>query len=84
MALALTLAGCASQGPAHAPLAQLAAADLGLDDQASNTAADNTAFGSGQWWTGLGDAQLNQLVAQALAGSPSLAASNACASRTPP
>lgn len=77
MALALTLAGCASQGPAHAPLAQLAAADLGLDDQASSTAADNTAFGSGQWWTGLGDAQLNQLVAQALAGSPSLAASNA-------
>lgn len=77
MALALTLAGCASQGPAHAPLAQLAAADLGLDDQASSTAADKTAFGSGQWWTGLGDAQLNQLVAQALAGSPSLAASNA-------
>ena len=77
MALALTLAGCASQGPAHAPLAQLAAADLGLDDQASSTAADSTAFGSGQWWTGLGDAQLNQLVAQALAGSPSLAASNA-------
>lgn len=77
LALALTLAGCASQGPAHAPLAQLAAADLGLDDQASSTAADNTAFGSGQWWTGFGDAQLNQLVAQALAGSPSLAASNA-------
>jgi hypothetical protein len=30
-----------------------------------------------QWWGALGDAQLNQLIDQALAGSPSLAASNA-------
>ena len=76
---AITLAGCASQGPAHTPLARLSAADVGLNGQpAPNTAgSDTTAFGSSQWWTGLGDAQLNQLVSQALAGSPSLAASNA-------
>lgn len=30
---ALALAGCASQGPAHEPLARLGAADLGLTAQ---------------------------------------------------
>ncbi|WP_314972545.1 efflux transporter outer membrane subunit [Comamonas testosteroni] len=77
LAAVLTLAGCASQGPAHQPLAPLGSADVGLNDSASLSAADATALASSQWWTGLGDAQLNQLIDQALAGSPSLAASNA-------
>ena len=48
---AITLAGCASQGPAHTPLAQLSAADVGLNGQpAPNTAgSDATVFGSSQW-----------------------------------
>ena len=77
---ALVLTGCASQGPQHPPLAQLSAADVGLNGSTSNStqaSLDNTALASGQWWAGLGDAQLNALVAQALAGNPSLAASNA-------
>ena len=77
---ALILAGCASQGPQHPPLAQLSASDVGLNSpagSATQTSLDNTALASGQWWAGLGDAQLNALVAQALAGSPSLAASTA-------
>lgn len=77
LAAALTLAGCASQGPAHQPLARLGLADVGLNDSTSLSTADATALASSQWWTGLGDAQLNQLIDQALAGSPSLAASNA-------
>ncbi|UBQ44088.1 efflux transporter outer membrane subunit [Comamonas thiooxydans] len=77
LAAALALAGCASQGPTHQPLARLGSADVGLNDSASLSAADATALASSQWWTGLGDAQLNQLIDQALAGSPSLAASNA-------
>ncbi|UUC95998.1 efflux transporter outer membrane subunit [Comamonas sp. C11] len=77
LAAVLALAGCASQGPAHQPLARLGSADVGLSDSASLSAADATALASSQWWTGLGDAQLNQLIDQALAGSPSLAASNA-------
>jgi len=77
LAAVLALAGCASQGPAHQPLARLGSADVGLNDSASLSAADATALASSQWWTGLGDAQLNQLIDQALAGSPSLAASNA-------
>lgn len=77
LAIALSLAGCASQGPAHQPLTTLGAADVGLQDSQSDTRTDATALNSSQWWTGLGDAQLNQLIDQALAGSPSLAASNA-------
>ena len=77
LAAVLALAGCASQGPAHQPLARLGSADVGLNDSASLSAADATALASSQWWKGLGDAQLNQLIDQALAGSPSLAASNA-------
>ena len=60
------LAGCASQGPAHSPLPTRSAADVGLHARASTPVA-------AQWWTALGDAQLNRLVAQALQGSPSLA-----------
>ncbi|MEG0046541.1 MAG: efflux transporter outer membrane subunit [Comamonas sp.] len=74
---ALALAGCASQGPAHTPLAQIAAADTGLTGTSPISAADATALSTPQWWTGLGDTQLNQLINQALTGSPSLSASNA-------
>jgi NodT family efflux transporter outer membrane factor (OMF) lipoprotein len=68
---ALALAGCASQGPDHAPLARLAASDVGLTAQAG----DNAALPSADWWKALGDARLDALIAQALQGSPSLAAS---------
>ncbi|BDR08901.1 efflux transporter outer membrane subunit [Comamonas thiooxydans] len=77
LAAVLALAGCASQGPAHQPLARLGSADVGLNDSANLGAADATALASSQWWTSLGDTRLNQLIDQALAGSPSLAASNA-------
>ncbi len=73
---ALVLAGCASQGPAHTPLTPLAVTDLGLDAPAA-APADAAALTTPTWWTALGDAQLDQLVAQALAGHPSLAASQA-------
>ena len=73
---ALALAGCASQGPGHAPLAQLNASDLGLNANANSQAADASTLSASNWWTALGDPQLNQLVDQALQGNPSLAASN--------
>ena len=78
---ALILAGCAAQGPAHAPLAQLGAGDLGLaaadGSRSDASSADLLALATPEWWKGLGDPQLDQLIAQALQGSPSLAASNA-------
>ncbi|MDE1556287.1 hypothetical protein PV794_13120, partial [Comamonas aquatica] len=67
LAAALVLAGCASQGPAHTPLTTLAATDLGLDAPTA-APADAAALTTPTWWTALGDAQLDQLVAQALAG----------------
>ncbi|WP_370678906.1 efflux transporter outer membrane subunit [Comamonas sp. GB3 AK4-5] len=77
--VALALAGCASQGPAHAPLASLTPDQLGLHSAAPGADADADAaiLPAAQWWAQLGDAQLNQLIAQALQDSPSLAASQA-------
>ena len=67
---ALALAGCASQGPAHAPPAALTAGELGLASNADSLPTPD-------WWRQLGDAGLDRLVGQALLGSPSLAVSNA-------
>src|SRR5256885_2311229 len=72
---ALALAGCASQGPAHEPLARLGASDLGLTAQSET--GSNTSLPAADWWKSLGDAQLDALIAQALQGSPSLAMSRA-------
>ena len=71
LAAALFASGCASPGPGHAPLAQTTPEAAGL-----NAAADTPAAPA-QWWSVLGDAQLDALVAQALQGSPSLAISRA-------
>ena len=61
----LLAAGCASPGPAHTPLAITPLAALGLTHAVSEPAA-------AQWWTALGDPQLDALVAQASQGNPSL------------
>ena len=70
LATCLLAAGCASQDPAHPPLALTPPAALGLTSTASAPLA-------AQWWTALGDPQLNTLVEQALQGSPSLAVGRA-------
>jgi len=70
LATALLLVACASPGPAHTPLAASTAQAAGLPDAASQPAA-------AQWWSALGDHQLDALVAQALQGSPSLAVGRA-------
>ena len=72
LAAAALLAGCASPGAPHTPLAQTTPADMGLQ----TPAAHDTAAPS-QWWKALGDEQLNALVTQALQDSPSLAVSRA-------
>ncbi|MFT3956242.1 MAG: efflux transporter outer membrane subunit [Piscinibacter sp.] len=60
------LAGCASPGAATAPRAVLEPAALG----ASASTAD---WPAPTWWSAWGDAQLDAIVAQALAASPTLA-----------
>lgn len=71
LAAALLLVGCASPGAAHTPLAQTTPAAAGLNASANESAAPP------QWWTTLGDAQLDALIDKALQGSPSLAVSRA-------
>ncbi|UNP27809.1 efflux transporter outer membrane subunit [Lysobacter gummosus] len=75
LAAALILAGCASthglQPAGHA---------LDADSlQAKRSLADVSAaeFPKRDWWTALGDAQLNGLIDEALAGTPSLDAADA-------
>ena len=71
---ALLLAGCASPGPAHTPLALTAPAALGLP---AMEATDGALPPLQRWWTALGDPQLNALVERALQGQPSLNAARA-------
>ena len=66
----LLLAGCAARGPDHTPLASITPAALGLSDAESAPVAS-------RWWTTLGDERLNQLIEQALLGSPTLALARA-------
>lgn len=71
LATTMLLAACASPGPSHTPLAQTPADALGLQPAAHTPAAP------AQWWSVLGDTQLDTLVDQALQGNPSLAVSRA-------
>ncbi len=67
LAAALLLVGCATPGPADAPRAMLQPAALGAD-------AVNAPWPEARWWSAWGDAQLDAVVDQALAGAPSLRA----------
>lgn len=71
IAAALLLAGCASPGPTHTPIAQTSPPAVGLRAAATDVAAPS------HWWETLGDPQLNALIHTALQGSPSLAVSRA-------
>ncbi|MDS1141066.1 efflux transporter outer membrane subunit [Pusillimonas sp. SM2304] len=68
--LAALLSGCAAINPGEPALAKLDAAQLGLQDSA-------IAWPAEQWWHRYQDPQLDQLIGEALAGSPSLAAAQA-------
>ncbi|WP_027015332.1 efflux transporter outer membrane subunit [Comamonas composti] len=76
-ALAVFLAGCASQGPGHQPLTRLQASDVGLSPADAEGSAQPSQLQTSRWWSALGDSRLDTLVDQALQGNPSLAASQA-------
>ncbi len=69
-AAALMLSACASPGPDKAPISQTTPEQLAL-------ASTPTTSVNARWWTSLGDGQLDALIAQALAGNPSLAVARA-------
>ena len=70
-AAVLMLAGCADMGHQNTPATARTADQLGLSTTQQTTSVD------AQWWHQFGDAQLDDLVAKALAGSPNLAAAAA-------
>lgn len=68
--LVLTLSGCALMDPATEPVTPLDGGKLGLSAQTID-------WPQTQWWTRYQDPQLNQLMGEALANSPSLSAAQA-------
>ncbi|MEH6416978.1 efflux transporter outer membrane subunit [Pseudomonas sp. CGJS7] len=75
LAAALILAGCASTHGLQ-PAGRALDADS-LKAQRSLADVSAAAFPRRDWWTALGDAQLNGLIDEALAGTPSLDAADA-------
>jgi NodT family efflux transporter outer membrane factor (OMF) lipoprotein len=69
-ALALLLGACVATPPGGPRESEISPDRLGLDGPAYAAPA-------GDWWAALGDPQLDRLVAQSLAGNPTLAASMA-------
>lgn len=77
LASVLVLAGCASSR-GLAPEGQLLDADsLQTQRSLSDATVSPAAFPTQDWWTSLGDAQLDSLITEALQGTPSLASADA-------
>ncbi|WP_253249926.1 efflux transporter outer membrane subunit [Janthinobacterium sp. GW460W] len=74
LALSLSLAGCASIPP---DTQQLPQQDLATVQLAADIHLAGEGWPAAQWWRQFQDEQLNQLIEQALAASPNLAAANA-------
>ena len=70
-ALALLLSACVDRGD-WKPAPQLQAQDLSTAQTLHDVKLDTAAWPTDQWWRSYGDPQLDALVGEALAGSPSL------------
>ncbi|RDZ28913.1 efflux transporter outer membrane subunit [Lysobacter silvisoli] len=77
LAAALILAGCASSRGLSPEGRPLDADALHSERSLGAYAVSDAAFPKQDWWTALGDPQLDALIAQALAGTPSLDAADA-------
>jgi len=69
--LAASLTGCVERGD-WKPAAGLEPSSLAAQQTLAGARLDAAAWPADQWWRGYGDAQLDALIAEALAGSPSL------------
>jgi NodT family efflux transporter outer membrane factor (OMF) lipoprotein len=76
MALATALAGCVDRGGWHAA-AQVAPAQLSAGRAFAAAAVEPSSWPADGWWHVYGDPQLDTLVDEALAGSPSLTVAEA-------
>jgi NodT family efflux transporter outer membrane factor (OMF) lipoprotein len=68
--MAIALSGCAFMDKGSAPVAEMSARQLGLADPAPS-------WPTTQWWERYGDPQLNALVQEALANSPTMTSAQA-------
>lgn len=77
LVLALALSGCASTSGRVPNGAPTDANSLATTRSFSASVASDAAFPAQDWWTTLGDRQLDALIAEALVGTPSLDAADA-------
>ncbi|GAB2573680.1 efflux transporter outer membrane subunit [Dyella jejuensis] len=75
--LTLALAGCASSGGLHPNGTSIDPSSLKADRSLANLQVSAAAWPKSDWWTGLGDPQLDALIAEALHDNPSLAVADA-------
>ncbi|MFK2873255.1 efflux transporter outer membrane subunit [Dyella lipolytica] len=75
--MTLALAGCASTGGLHPNGAPINPDSLAVTRTLANVKVSPAAWPQADWWTSLGDSQLNALIAEALHDNPSLAEADA-------
>jgi NodT family efflux transporter outer membrane factor (OMF) lipoprotein len=75
--LSLALAGCASSGGLHPEGKPIDPSSLASARSLGQASAPDATWPQADWWTGLGDPQLDALIAEALKDNPGLAAADA-------
>ena len=75
--MSLALAGCASSGGLRPNGAPINPNSLAVTRTLANVKVSPAAWPEADWWTSLGDSQLNALIAEALHDNPSLAEADA-------
>ena len=75
--LTFALAGCATSGGIHPDGTPIDPSTLKADRSLAHVQVSDAAWPKDDWWTGLGDPQLNALIAEALHDNPTLAVADA-------
>lgn len=76
-ALTLALAGCASSGGLHPDATPIDPASLKAERSFAGLQISPAGWPAGDWWSGLGDPQLDALIAEALQDNPGLGVADA-------
>jgi len=76
-ALTLALAGCASSGGLHPDGTPIDPSTLKADRSLAGVGVSPAAWPATDWWTGLGDPQLDALITEALQNNPGLGVADA-------
>ena len=76
-ALTLALAGCASSGGLHPDGTPIDPSTLKAERSLAGVSVSPAGWPAGDWWAGLGDPQLDALIAEALQDNPGLGAADA-------